>query len=147
MSERHLAWSATGITVPETTAISQIVAISMATVCDGLSSPMLQMRKLMLGEVKGLAWGDTASTGRTGIQHHVHLTPKPSSVLNACFSVLSSALECRCYRFKSQLCDSRQVICCLWALVSTPLHRIALGIYRKLLGQIQAENKQTLVEI
>ena len=31
-----------------------------------------------------------------------------------------------------QLCDPGHVICCLWALVSISLHRIALGVCRKL---------------
>lgn len=45
----------------------------------------------MLREVEALAQGDTASSSRTGIQSHVHLTPHPLEFLWACFSVLSSA--------------------------------------------------------
>lgn len=83
LSVKHLAGSPTCITGAETAAISQAVAISMATLCDGYRQP--HFTDEMLREVKGLAQGDTAPTGRTGIQSHVHPTPKPSWISQCLF--------------------------------------------------------------
>lgn len=53
----------------------------MATLCDGYQQSRFTDEKTDVLEIKALAQGD--STGRTGIQSHVPLTPNPFEFLSA----------------------------------------------------------------
>lgn len=89
MSEKHLAGSPTWITGPETAAISQVVAISMATLCDGYLRPHFT-------DEKTDAQGGERTGPRLLLEEQEFKVMStclqiPPGLLSACFSVLSSA--------------------------------------------------------
>lgn len=110
LSVKHLAGSPTCITGAGTAAISQAVAISMATLCDGYRQPHFTDEET-----------DAQGSERTGPRWHSSYWQNRSS--KSCppdsktlldFSVLvfqswAQLLESRCQRFKSQLCEHNKL--------------------------------------